>query len=58
MTGTTDFALELPLQYIETTIPAGVTVAQYRRSRSRKGHGRGHARASTRGRWWRRLALA
>ena len=31
----TAFALEIPLAYIETTIPAGMTVSQYARSRPR-----------------------
>jgi hypothetical protein len=30
---TTDFELEIPLVYMETTIPAGITIAAYRRSR-------------------------
>jgi hypothetical protein len=30
---TTDFELDTPLVYIETTIPAGITIADYRRSR-------------------------
>jgi hypothetical protein len=30
---TTDFELDIPLVYIETTIPAGLTIANYRRSR-------------------------
>jgi hypothetical protein len=30
---TTDFELDIPLEYIETSIPAGITIADYRRSR-------------------------
>ncbi len=30
---TTDFELDVPLLYMETTIPAGVTIDAYRRSR-------------------------
>jgi hypothetical protein len=34
MTRTTSrFELPIPLEYIETTIPAGMTIAEYRRSR-------------------------
>ena len=34
MTQTTSrFELDIPLAYIETTIPPGVTIAEYRRSR-------------------------
>lgn len=34
MTRTTaDFELAIPLVYMETTIPAGTTIADYRRSR-------------------------
>ena len=34
MTRTTaDFELDIPLVYMETTIPAGTTIADYRRSR-------------------------
>ena len=33
MTTTTDFQLPIPLVYIETTIPPGMTIAEYRRSR-------------------------
>ena len=30
---TTEFELEIPLVYMETTIPAGMTIATYQRSR-------------------------
>jgi hypothetical protein len=40
---TSEFELSIPLAYIETTIPAGMTIADYRRSRP------------PRGPWWRRL---
>jgi hypothetical protein len=30
---TTDFELDIPLVYIETTISAGITIADYRHSR-------------------------
>jgi hypothetical protein len=30
---TTDFELEIPLVYMETTIPEGITIDAYRRSR-------------------------
>jgi hypothetical protein len=30
---TNDFELDIPLVYMETTIPAGMTVADYQRSR-------------------------
>jgi len=44
MTHTTSrFELDIRLEYIETTIPPGMTMAEYRRSRP--------PRAS----WWRRL---
>lgn len=33
---TTEFELEIPLAYIESTIPAGQTVSEYRRSRPRR----------------------
>ena len=33
---TTAVELEIPLAYIETTIPAGQTVSEYRRSRPRR----------------------
>ena len=33
---TTEFELEIPLAYIETTIPAGQTVSDYRRCRPRR----------------------
>ena len=33
---TTEFELEIPLAYIETTIPAGQTVSDYRRRRPRR----------------------
>jgi hypothetical protein len=29
----TDFALDVPLVYMETSIPAGITIADYRASR-------------------------
>ena len=31
-----DFRLEVPLMYVETTIPAGMTVAEYRAQRPRR----------------------
>lgn len=40
---TSRFELNIPFEYIETTIPAGMTMAEYRRSRP--------SRAS----WWTRL---
>ncbi len=37
MTRTTEqLQLSVPLEYIETTIPAGLTVAEYRRGRPRR----------------------
>ena len=33
MTTTTEFHLEVQLSYVETTIPPGMTIAEYRRSR-------------------------
>jgi hypothetical protein len=30
---TTDFQLDIPLAYIETSIPEGITIPDYRRSR-------------------------
>jgi hypothetical protein len=30
---TSDFELDIPLAYVETTIPAGMTIGAYRRSR-------------------------
>ena len=32
---TTEFRLEVPLVYVETAIPAGMTIAEYRASRPR-----------------------
>ncbi len=31
---TNDFQLSVPLVYVETTIPAGMTIAEYRASRA------------------------
>jgi hypothetical protein len=39
---TSQLELSTPLAYIETTIPAGMTIADYRRSRPPDSH------------WWRR----
>jgi hypothetical protein len=33
---TTDFELDIPLVYIESTIPAGLTISEYRRDRPRQ----------------------
>jgi hypothetical protein len=33
---TTDFELELPLAYMEASIPEGMTVSAYRRARPRR----------------------
>jgi hypothetical protein len=38
--------LDIPLDYIETTIPDGMLIAEYRRSRKQRSP------------WWRRLRLA
>lgn len=43
---TSQFELPIPLEYIETTIPAGMTIGEYRRSR--------HPRIP----WWRRFRIA
>jgi hypothetical protein len=40
---TSELDLSIPLAYIETTIPAGMTIADYRRSRPQPSP------------WWRRL---
>ena len=40
---TTTFELSIPMDYIETTIPPGMTVTDYRRSRPQPGS------------WWQRL---
>jgi hypothetical protein len=42
---TSQFQLPVELEYIETTIPPGMGIAEYRRSRR------------TRSSWWRRLLL-
>jgi hypothetical protein len=47
---TSPFQLSIPLDYVETTIPPGMTIAEYRRS--------GPPRASRRGRLWRRRVAA
>jgi hypothetical protein len=39
------FELPIPLDYIETTIPPGMAIAEYRRSRPQRTS------------WWRRLQL-
>ena len=36
MQTTTEFHLSVPLVYIETAIPAGMTIAEYRASRPRR----------------------
>ena len=42
---TSSFELDIPFEYIETTIPAGMTMAEYRRSRP------------PRVPWWRRFRI-
>ena len=35
---TSQFELSIPLDYIESTIPAGMTIAEYRASRPQRSH--------------------